>query len=714
MRIKYIQYGSYSNHFLKSETEKMRPAILFPLFANINTISGVGSKSEKLLLKLCGDKVVDLVWHLPSGLVDRTYTPQLINAKTGAICTIKVKVLEHIKPKSSKQPYKVVCSDGTEQVVLSFFKVYADSIVKNLPVGEERVVSGKLESFNGILQISHPDYIVRVNEIDKVLGIEPVYPLTYGVSNKILNKMIKQALIKMPQLSEWQDINYLQQQKWGTFNQAINQVHNPRTTIDLEPNAPARMRLAYDEMLANQLALAIVRQKVKKQMGREIKGNGLLRKKILEKLPFDLTKAQEKVLQEIASDQGSKFRMLRLLQGDVGSGKTIVACLAMLNAVECGTQAAIMAPTEILAKQHLETIAPLCEEIGIKAEILTGRIKGKARAKILEALENGEIDILIGTHALFVEDVTFKDLACVVVDEQHRFGVHQRLALSNKGNKADILVMTATPIPRTLVLTAYGDMEYSKIDQVPEGRKPVDTRVMPITKMNEVIIALERKITEGARAYWVCPLVEESEKVDLAAAEERFLTLQKIFGQDVGLVHGKMKEKDKDAVMEKFKKGEIKILVATTVIEVGVNIPEATVMIVEHAERFGLAQLHQLRGRIKRGFQASTCVLMYAYPLSENSRSRLDTMRKTEDGFEIAEKDLELRGGGEILGTRQSGFCEFKFADMSVHKNLLLTANKDAQLILELDPKLETPRGKALVDLLYLFNKDEMVGNYHA
>lgn len=692
----------------------MRPAILFPLFANINTISGVGSKSEKLLAKLCGDRVIDLVWHLPSGLVDRTYSPRLDSAKLGVICTIKVKILEHIKPKSSKQPYKVVCSDGFEQVVLSFFKVYADSIAKNLPVGEERIVSGKLESFNGILQISHPDYIVRVSELNNILGIEPVYPLTAGVSNKMLNKMVKQAVAKVPTMPEWQDINYLQQQKWGSFNQALIQIHNPRTLLDLEPNAKARMRLAYDEMLANQLALAIVRQKVKKQAGREIKGNGLLRKKILEKLPFSLTKAQEKVLKEIASDQGSKFRMLRLLQGDVGSGKTIVALLAMLNAIECGTQATIMAPTEILAKQHLETIAPLCEEIGIRAEILTGRIKGKARTQILQDLENGEIDILIGTHALFVEDVTFKDLACVVVDEQHRFGVHQRLALSNKGNKADILVMTATPIPRTLVLTAYGDMEYSKIDQVPEGRKPVDTRVMPITKMNEVIIALQRKLAEGARAYWVCPLVEESEKVDLAAAEERFATLQKIFGQDVGLVHGKMKEKDKDAVMERFKKGEIKILVATTVIEVGVNIPEATVMIIEHAERFGLAQLHQLRGRIKRGFQASTCVLMYAYPLSENSRSRLNTMRETEDGFEIAEKDLELRGGGEILGTRQSGFCEFKFADMSVHKNLLLTANKDAQLILELDPKLETQRGKALVDLLYLFNKDEMVGNYRS
>ena len=465
-------------------------------------------------------------------------------------------------------------------------------------------------------------------------------------------------------------------------------------------------------MLANQLALALVREKVKKQQGREIRGNGLLRKKILERLPFELTESQEKVLKEIFADQASPYRMLRLLQGDVGSGKTIVALMSMLNAVECGTQAAIMAPTEILAKQHLETMQPLCEEIGIRAELLTGRIKGKARARILEDLEAGKIDILIGTHALFVEAVTFKDLACVVVDEQHRFGVHQRLALSDKGNKPDILVMTATPIPRTLVLTAYGDMEYSKIDQPPKGRKPVDTRVLPISKLQDVAAALKRKIEQGCRAYWVCPLVEESEKVDLAAAVERFDTLRKIFGGEVGLVHGKMKEKEKDAVMERFKAGELKVLVATTVIEVGVNVPEATVMVIEHAERFGLAQLHQLRGRIKRGFQASTCILLYAYPLSDTSRERLNIMRETEDGFLIAEKDLELRGGGEILGTRQSGFCEFRIADMNEHKHLLYTANKDAQMIVAQDEKLSTPRGEALRILLYLFERDEAVKTY--
>ncbi|MBE6447870.1 MAG: ATP-dependent DNA helicase RecG [Alphaproteobacteria bacterium] len=693
----------------------MRPEILYPLFADISTIKGVGERAHKLLSNLVGgNKIVDMLWHLPSNIIDRTYSPKLANAIPGRICTIVAKVVEHIPAKNSRQPYKVVVEDGTEQLILIFFKVYAESIAKALPVGQTRVISGKLESFNGQLQMAHPDYIVRPQEIEKVLKKETVYPLTAGISNKVMGRFMEQALARIPNLPEWQDKNFLQQQKWGSFNDALLAAHSPVFASDLESFAKERCRLAYDELLANQLALAIVRQRVKKQAGRNLCGNGALRKKILDKLPFNLTDAQQKVLSEIYAEQQQPYRMLRLLQGDVGSGKTIVALLAMLSAVECGAQAAIMAPTEILAKQHLETIAPLCEDIGIKAELLTGKTKGKYRKQILEDLQNGKINIAIGTHALFQDDVKFADLGFVVVDEQHRFGVHQRMLLSEKGNKADILVMTATPIPRTLVLTAYGDMEYSKIDQVPEGRKPVDTRVLPLGKLPEVVAGLQRKIACGCRAYWVCPLVEESEKSDLAAAEERFAALQKIFGDEVGLVHGKMKEKDKDAVMEKFKKGEYKLLVATTVIEVGVNVPEATVMIIEHAERFGLAQLHQLRGRIKRGFEASTCMLMYSPPLSETATERLNIMKNSEDGFLIAEKDLELRGGGEILGTRQSGFADFRIADLEVHKNLLQIANKDAKMILEMDPKLETTRGMALRTLLYLFEKEDTVRNYRS
>lgn len=693
----------------------MRPEILYPLFADIASLRGVGERAHKLLANLIGgSKIVNLLWHLPSGIIDRTYSPKLINAVPGRICTITVKVVEHIAPKSSKQPYRVIVEDDTEQLILIFFKAYVSSLQKALPVGATRVISGKLESFNGQLQMPHPDYIAMPDELPNILGMETVYPLTAGITNKMLGKFMAQAVARIPDLPEWQDPKFIAQQGWDNFKNTLTTIHHPRYQTELEPFAKERCRLAYDELLANQLALAIVRQRVKKQAGRSLNGDGHLRQKILSLLPFNLTDAQQRVLSEIYADQAAPFRMLRLLQGDVGSGKTIVALLSMLNAVECGAQAAIMAPTEILAKQHLETIAPLCAQIGVSAALLTGKTKAKERKQILEDLAQGKINILIGTHALFQEEVAFKDLAFAVIDEQHRFGVQQRLLLSQKGNLADILVMTATPIPRTLVLTAYGDMEYSKIDQVPAGRKPVDTRVLPLDKLPEVVAALKRKLASGVRAYWVCPLVEESEKSDLAAAEERFAALQKIFGADVGLVHGKMKEKDKDAVMEKFKLGQIKLLVATTVIEVGVNVPEATLMIIEHAERFGLAQLHQLRGRIKRGFAESTCLLLYNPPLSATARDRLNIMRESEDGFLIAEKDLELRGGGEILGTRQSGFSEFKIADMSVHKNLLHIANQDAKLILELDPSLSSPRGQALRTLLYLFEKDDTVRTYRS
>ncbi len=693
----------------------MRPEILFPLFADISVLKGIGSKTVKLLQNLLGSsKIVDLAFHLPAGIVDRSYRPRLKDAVPGRICTVRVKVVEHIAPKTRQQPYRVVVSDGSEDLTLVFFKVYADSIAKNLPVGAVRIVSGKLESFNGMLQMAHPDYIVPEAESDKIPAFEPVYPLTAGISNKMLNKYAEQALARVPALPEWLDAAFVKQHGWDDFRTELLKAHHPHYQQDLEPYAKERARLAYDELLANQLTLAIARERVKKQNGRIIRGNGLLRKKILEKLPFALTSAQKNVLAEIYADQAEPLRMLRLLQGDVGSGKTIVAFLAMLNAVESGLQAAIMAPTEILAKQHFETIAPMCEDIGITAALLTGKTKGKARAEILSRLAEGSINILIGTHALFQEDVSYHELGFVVVDEQHRFGVHQRLKLSEKGNKADVLVMTATPIPRTLVLTSYGDMEYSKIDQVPEGRKPVDTRVLPLSKLTETVAALKRKIESGTRAYWVCPLVEESEKSDLAAAEARFEDLRKIFGNDVGLVHGKMKEKDKDAVMERFKRGEIKLLVATTVIEVGVNVLEATIMVIEHAERFGLAQLHQLRGRVKRGFEAATCLLLYGQPLSETAHERLNIMKQTEDGFLIAEKDLELRGGGEILGTKQSGFCQFRLADMEYHKNLLFIANQDAKLILNKDPNLQSPRGQALRILLYLFEQDDSVRTYKA
>ena len=692
----------------------MRPSILYPLFAPIDTLTGIGKRYCTLMSNLCGDKVIDLLWHLPSGFIDRRCNVPLSQALDGKIWTGKVRVVEHAVPKTKKQPYRIAVEDGTDQLILVFFKVFGDSITKQFSVGAEKIISGKIEIFNGQLQMSHPDYVVDASKPEQMPLIETVYPLTAGVTNKMLNKQIFQAFTRVPELPEWQDDHYLAQQKWSNFKEALWTAHHPQNFADIEPNAPVRQRLAYDELLANQLSLAIVRGRLKKQKGRSLANAGKLKEKLLSVLPFALTAAQKRVVAEIESDLFGEYRMSRLLQGDVGSGKTIVALLTMLNAVECGCQAAIMAPTEILAEQHAETISELCDKIGVKTALLTGNVKGKSRKLLLEELAAGNIDILIGTHALFTEDVAFKDLAYVIVDEQHRFGVKQRLNLSQKGNLCDVLVMTATPIPRTLVLTQFGDMEYSKIDELPAGRKPVATTVMPLSKIHNVVEALQRKLNTGTQAYWVCPLVEESEKIDLSAATERYESLRKVFGDTVGLIHGKMKESEKDAIMEKFKQGALKLLVSTTVIEVGVNVPNATIMIVEHAERFGLAQLHQLRGRIKRGFEAGSCILMYGYPLSEVSRSRLNTLKSTEDGFLIAEEDLKLRGGGEILGTKQSGFNNFRLADLSVHGGLLLAASKDAALMLQKDPNLQSERGQALRILLYLFEQDAAIKTYNA
>ena len=692
----------------------MRPSILYPLFVSVDAIKGIGSKYCKLIKKLCGDRIIDALFHFPINIVDRTYGPQLKQAQDGKIWTGVVTITEHQAPSSKKHPYRVYCTDGTANLVLVFFKIYSDSIQKNYPVGAKRVVSGKIEYFNGMWQISHPEYTTTPDKLSSIARFEPVYPLTAGVTNKLMCKVADDCIHRLPKIPEWLSENAQNTLEYIDFNSAIYRIHHPKNIADVYQNSAAYRRLAYDEILSNQLALAFIRHKVKQQSGRSFVGTGILYQKIIDSLPFTLTSSQQNVLKEILEDQKNPYKMLRLLQGDVGSGKTIVALLSMANVIECGSQTALMAPTEILAKQHYETISKICESIDIKVGLLTGKMRVKEKRETYEKLATGEINILVGTHALFTENVKFKDLGYVVIDEQHRFGVNQRLSLSSKGNLCDVLVMTATPIPRSLLLTAYGDMDYSKIEGMPEGRKPSKTVVMNSNKIADVISALKRKLEEGTRAYWVCPLVEESEKSDLAAATERYEMLQHHFGSKVGLIHGKMKEAEKDAVMEQFKNGEKTLLVATTVIEVGVNVPEATIIIIEHSERFGLAQLHQLRGRIKRGYDEGACMLLYSYPVSAIAKERLNIMKQTEDGFFIAEKDLELRGGGEILGTRQSGFAQFKIADMQYHQDLLIRARDEVKEILQTDYKLETKRGEALKILLYLFEQNEAVKTYLA
>jgi ATP-dependent DNA helicase RecG len=693
----------------------MRPSILNPLFAAITTLPGIADKVARLYRRLFGredtPRIVDLVFHLPTGAVDRRARPVLRDVVPGSVVTVAVTVDGHRPPPPNRprSPYLIYASDHTGSLVITYFNARKDHIDRLLPVGRRRIVSGTMALYDGMLQMVHPDFVVDEAGLASLPAIEPIYPLTEGLTPQALRRAIAAALDQVPALAEWLDAALLAREKWPGFGDALRTLHRPAEPADLAIEGPAWSRLAYDEMLAGQLALALVRAHMRRRGGRARAHDARLQAKVLAALPFALTGGQRAAIADINADLGKTERMLRLLQGDVGSGKTVVALLAAAAVIEAGSQAALMAPTEILARQHLKTIAPLAETAGMRIAILTGRERGRERAGILDRLAAGDIDLLIGTHALFQDEVGFRDLALAVVDEQHRFGVHQRLSLAQKGNAVDVLVMTATPIPRTLVLTCFGDMEVSELREKPAGRLPIDTRTVPLDRLDEVIGAVGRAVKEGRRIYWVCPLVEESETGDLAAAQERFAALAQMFGDAVDLVHGRMKGPDKDAAMARFAAGETRILVATTVIEVGVDVPEATAMVIEHAERFGLSQLHQLRGRIGRGSGQSTCLLLYKGPLGDTAKARLAIMRETEDGFRIAEEDLRLRGGGDVLGTRQSGVPGFRLAQLAVHGDLLRTARDDAALILGRDPDLASARGQALRTLLYLFERDDAV-----
>src|ERR1700687_3901125 len=695
-------------------TKRMRPSVLNPLFASVATLPGVGPRQEKLYARLLGrdgPRLIDLLFHLPTGAIDRRASPKLADVVPGTLVTVAVRVERHRPPppRRPRSPYLIYASDDTGDLVITYFNLQKSYLQGLLPVGELRYVSGTTGLYDGMLQMVHPDRVVDEKGLGDPPRIEPVYPLTEGLAHGQVYRAIEAALSKLPPLPEWQDAAWLAQQRWPSFADALRRLQRPAEPNDVVPETPHWSRLAFDELLARQLALALTRAHMRRQAGRAHLSPGRLRQKIVQALPYALTPSQRRAIEEIAGDLGKPQRMLRLLQGDVGSGKTVVALMAAAHVIEAGGQAALMAPTEILARQHLHTIAPLAEAAGIRVAILTGRERGRERAQVLEGLVSGELDLLVGTHALFQEEVAFRDLALAIVDEQHRFGVHQRLALTRKGESVDVLVLTATPIPRTLVLTYFGDMDVSQLREKPAGRQPVDTRTIPLGRLDDVIAAVGRALARGERVYWVCPLVEESEAVDLAAADQRFRELKQRFGDVADLVHGRLKGAQKDAAMARFAAGETRLLVATTAIEVGVDVPEAPVMVIEHAERFGLAQLHQLRGRIGRGNAPSTCLLLYKAPLGETAKARLAILRDTEDGFRIAEEDLRLRGEGDVLGTRQSGMPGFRVARIEVHGPLLEPARKDAQLMLARDPTLTTERGEALRHLLYLFERDEAI-----
>ncbi|MGX1747214.1 MULTISPECIES: ATP-dependent DNA helicase RecG [unclassified Brevundimonas] len=687
----------------------MRPEILFPLFADVTTLKGVGPRSAPLVQKVAGPLVRDVLFLSPSGVIQRRRTTAM-EAVDGEIGVFEVTIDRLIPPHKHGAPIKVRAIDETGFIHLIWFAGSPRHIESLAPRGSRRLVTGKVERFNSEVQIAHPDYILPVEKADEIPLSEPVYPATQGLTSRQIRKLAQGALALAPELPEWQEPNWLSARRWSGWRAALEALHAPANEADLAPDTPVRQRLAYDELFAHQLALARRRRARQITPAARI-APGEASARMLAALPFALTGAQQQAIAEIRADLTSGEQMGRLLQGDVGSGKTVVAALALADAASSGFQAALMAPTEILARQHHDKLSPLLDQAGVSSLLLTGRDTAAERRGKLAALASGEAQVAIGTHALFQDAVQFHRLALAVIDEQHRFGVRERQRLQAKGDPAlggvHLLTMSATPIPRTLELTQYGELEVSRLMEKPPGRTPVTTAVLPLARIGEVAKRLKAAVEAGAQAYWICPLVAESEAIDLAAAEDRAEDLRKLLGTEVGLAHGQMPGAEREAVMAEFAAGRLPLLVATTVVEVGVDVPNASIMVIEHADRFGLAQLHQLRGRVGRGAKASSCILLYGGEdgaLGETAKERLETLRRTEDGFVIAEEDFRLRGGGDPLGLKQSGFPAYRFADPIRHRSLLLAAADDARLLLGRDPDLTSERGQAVRLLEALFD----------
>ena len=688
----------------------MRPSELFHLFGDLNNLSGIGPKTVINLKNLSIEKPRDFLFNLPFSVLDRLPVSSIRGVPASKIVTVEVLVKAHKIGRSRASAYRVTVQDTEISFQLVFFNARKEYLENLLPVGERRIISGKLEFYDNIPQIVHPHHVKKINEEKAIVRFEPVYPLTSGVSQKLMFGTINGLLEKLPKLGEWIDHELLKIKGWPSWQDALKSAHCPVSADGASNTNPARLRLAFDELFSHQLSLSIARNKIKRSKGRVNISTGIFQTKVLDNLSFKFTEDQKLSIRDILDDLKKPERMNRLLQGDVGSGKTIVAFIGLIAAVEAGGQGAIMAPTEILARQHFETLLPLAEKAGISLSLLTGRDKGNSRRSKLAAIKDGETNIIIGTHALFQADVVFQDLRFAVVDEQHRFGVNQRLELGKKGSVVDLLIMTATPIPRSLALAQYGDMDISIIKQKPPGRKPINTALISDMRIDEVVDKLKKSIAKGAQAYWVCPLIEESEVLHYTAAERRFEQLRAKLGEGVvELVHGKMSSETKDKIMDRFVSGNTKLLVATTVIEVGVNVPSANIMVVENAEKFGLAQLHQLRGRVGRGSNQSTCLLLYKEPLNISSRKRLSILRETEDGFKISEVDLNLRGSGDAIGTAQSGLPRFRMANIDIIEMLMETAHQQARYLLAKDPNLETPQGKAARNLLWLMDQDKSI-----
>lgn len=690
-----------------------RPPNLYRLFATISSLPGVGPKMAEIMKKKMGEHIIDILRHLPISINDRSSRPTIDEALDGQLATFEILVLSADIPSAKiRRPSRIIAQTNGGKIELVFFHAQSNYLRQTLPIGARRIISGRVDRFKGRLQMAHPDYILELDKIAEMPELEPIYPLTAGLRAKPLRHAIISGLKMLPSaLPEWIEAKLLSARGWPDFNTAMIAAHHPKNIEALYSQSAVRTRLAFDELFANQLALGLLRKQTQQSVqGVRITGTNELTSKLLGSLPFTPTKAQIRVIAQIKADQNADSRMLRLLQGDVGSGKTLVALMAMLTALEAGYQSALLAPTEILTRQHHQNLTKLLAPMNIHPELLVGGSKTKKRADILARLSTGDIKVIIGTHALLSDEVQFSALGLAVVDEQHRFGVRQRLILGQKGGGCDVLVMTATPIPRSLSMTAYGDLSISKLDEKPQGRQEIETAIINLDKLPQIIDRLRLALDNGQQAYWICPLIEETDKLDIAAAEDRYKILQKLLpSASIGLVHGRMKTDDREQAMAAFKSGDNQILVATTVIEVGVDVPEASIIIIEHAERFGLAQLHQLRGRVGRGARKSSCILTYQNPLGVTARARLKIMRQTNDGFIIAEEDLRLRGPGEVLGQRQSGLPEFTLADLAEHADLLALARKQAALVLAQGIPLTDPSMARYIALLSLFERDSAV-----
>jgi ATP-dependent DNA helicase RecG len=684
----------------------MRPDRLNPLFADVASLPGVGPAAQRALERLDITRVRDLLFHFPIGWRHTRRLPGLASARDGERVAIAVTITAH-EPSRGRGPFRILADDADGiGLLLAFFGPKGSALAGRFAIGTSLTVAGKLELWNGRFQMVHPE-IVKPQGDSAEDWAEPIHALTEGLTSRRLATLADAALERLPELPEWIEPSLLAQRQWPGHAQALRTVHGQ------PDSAAARDRLAYDELLASQLAWALVRARRRRKRGQPLAATHRLTRQLIAALPWQLTGAQRQAISEIAGDMGAPHAMLRLLQGDVGSGKTLVALLALLVAVEAGAQGALLAPTDLLARQHFATLQKLADGLSVKIGFLSGREKGRARDAILADLADGQIDILVGTHALFSADVRYRNLGLAVIDEQHRFGVAQRLMLAEKAETPPhLLVMTATPIPRTLALANYGEMDISKLAERPPGRQPIDTRVVALGRLDDVLEGLQRHLATGRQAYWVCPLLEPTDEPEEGAptpAVTRAELLKKRFGDSVALVHGKLPGAQRDREMARFQSGEAKLLVATTVIEVGVDVPNASLMVIESAERFGLAQLHQLRGRVGRGADASVCLLLRGETLSNTARERLKMMRATDDGFAIAEADLKLRGSGELLGTRQSGDQGFRIATPEQVERLIHTAHDDARLLTSAENPLESPRGQAARILLYLFEQDAAV-----